>query len=841
MAPRVCSACTGQEFRLNEGFMYCITCGTLFEHFTEMDDDDLAKVGRAKVKIKTKRKIDAEKTLRNLKLKPKTILDTMREEVKSSECEFFRDQASTSYKKIFALNRTPAHIYRLGIRLTCFAELLARCAAIMVDEFGFPEALRMAPLAIFEKYLQHCQVAFGDSETTDDPDEQFVAILENENYEAEREAERLRKAAERKEKARRTLMETQDAWHLLTQGNLTENLELDEDDDEDDNEMELDETTNHPNDRTMGIVRRIETRMSKRAMFLASQVVLNVEILAAIVHLACLSIGCRNVMLSDVVRWIREDRFHISDEALVRIQRGGHEKWNKPLRQGELATFLDAHAKHLQLPLYEIYRTELLLVQSVDLRANVCDVSFAKIAARLIDNLNLPTHLIRRLILLESILKCDLSTVCRRQLDVRNGRNLSELTRIEPRMRFDDLMTCFGRIDSNFKDTMRDEVLLTIETKVMAYILLALRLTIDVDTEHVVDYDDVDGDFDIDTYIHQLEMRISCQRGHAIAAIIKTNEIVAEMHAKTPFGDNVVGQLLETSSTQNLPTVFMIRRATDSREPSALLSPLKHQTSVLREEMSKNAEHGRNCSQQSLETFFKSFSNCKLGETSANFSNVFPASNNYPRYSRPIWLAKVASKTRKRFAESGNYRIHLTSQVIRDVYLSAESTFSRRFKFILESFALILGEDVEALYAAFSLLETALIENEKLMELKRDLLESTPIPVRCLSYSKSGDHVESRAHVMPAEPLTSIDDLDQFVISFSSLGVELPDMTSSSDSEFDDDDDDDDNLRRLLKSARFRHSNSRNRRQTDDTNRTRSEKRVFEFDTIWRLLYIKYW
>lgn len=139
--------------------------------------------------------------------------------------------------------------------------------------------------------------------------------MENLRYEQEEREEKQRKRMAKRGKGVNALSKSAAAWTLLTQGNITEHLDIasDEDGDQDaQGGQQLDdltlETTQNPdesirvNDTTMGFVRKVTTALSKEALRRASQLILNLEMLVAILHSALMSSGYQTILTSDVVR-----------------------------------------------------------------------------------------------------------------------------------------------------------------------------------------------------------------------------------------------------------------------------------------------------------------------------------------------------------------------------------------------------------------------------------------------------------------------------------------------------------------------------------------------------------
>uniref|UniRef100_A0A8R1HIX2 TATA box-binding protein-associated factor RNA polymerase I subunit B n=1 Tax=Caenorhabditis japonica TaxID=281687 RepID=A0A8R1HIX2_CAEJA len=634
-----CTACGGYDFSLNDGFMYCDRCGTLFENFEEFDDEEAGIqgiVGAGKIVIKRKKgefdaKVKRKASEAFLRGKEKYQKAKQVEELLENRTKFFTEQVPR--KEHLPYDQTPDYLYGVGRRIFAFTEILSKSAYILVNELNFNPELQKMVLAVFQRYLAHCHVAFCAQEQCGDDEElRFVAIMENINYEEEERAEKRRKMLERRGKGVKMLSKSAAAWTLLTQGNITENLDAESSEEEDQDDPEEDETIEDVNDITMGFVRKVTTALSKNSLRRAGQLVMGLEMVAAILHSAILCSGYTNILISDVVRWIREDRFRIPRRALKFLLRSLTEPGE------ELQSAVESREHCLRFPLFEIVRTSTMLHQSLDLSQNQAIMSFEKLAARIIENLNLPVDMLSRVLLLESIIPCDMSPLLLKQVDVKMGKNLQELTGISPKMRLKDYMASFGRkeywaVERNLTDY--DEVLLSIDTKIMAYILFAIKLTFDIDNAPCSNQnlENSPTQFDIDTWIYQLEMRVKCWQGHDMSMVLRPSCPIPEISAEVPFGEHyfcyptrrgpgvqrlrrhagfqkTIPAEMSFHSTSNMPTVFDIREnryPADRKRPQAILTPLNFQSLVIRKEIDAEPAKFENIDADAEATFFKDF------------------------------------------------------------------------------------------------------------------------------------------------------------------------------------------------------------------------------------------
>lgn len=70
-------------------------------------------------------------------------------------------------------------------------------------------------------------------------------------------------------------------------------------------------------------------------------------------------------------------------------------------------------------------------------------------------------------------------------------------------------------------------VLLSPDAKLIAYLLLTLRLTFQLDNAQCALQDD--QYFDVDSWIHQLEMRIKCWQGHNMSLVMRSSLVLVFM------------------------------------------------------------------------------------------------------------------------------------------------------------------------------------------------------------------------------------------------------------------------------------------------------------------------
>ncbi|EGT47830.1 hypothetical protein CAEBREN_10044 [Caenorhabditis brenneri] len=814
-----CNACGSYDFSINDGFKYCDRCGALLENFEELEEEEAGTtqklVGSGKIKVKRN---DGENRIKREAPIMVTATQVMAEAVEKRS-DFLKRQIVRGEELPIPHDSTPDYLFRLALRIFSFTQVLSKAGFILVKELHFDPRLQNVILATFQRYLLHCKVAFCHSEQCGSDERlRFVAIMENIYYDEQKREEKRRNKLARRGKGAKALSRSAAAWTLLTQGNITENLDLDSDTEDDIVEdfndvsknfgnsinssmekMEVtqdtvnDEETMAVNDTTLGFVRKVTTALSKDALLRASQFVLSLELFVAVLHSAIMCTGYKNILVSDITRWVREDRFRISKRA-IRLFRPSQpelikrEEADKP----NAFPFLEPY---MRFPLYEIVRTCTVFHQSLNLERNMVSQEFDALAARLIDNLNLPIDFLSRVLILESIVPCDMSPFLLKQVDVRLGYNFEQLSVLEPETMYDAFLSSFGRKERRREKDACNDVLISADTKLVAYILLAFRLTFDLDNAVSLSSRKIDvlgtDQFDVDTWIHQLEMRIKCWQGHDMTMVLRSTCPVPNMTINASFGpnytcydnketpfvhrrtreagfQNCIPPELSFNSTSTLPTVFDIRSnrySSERCETEAVLAPLKFQRFVLRREKESNTKAFENTDPHSERTFFKDFTTDNITGVSESFDDQFPLAKRYSVYKRPDWLQNCTARKSQSGSKTGPFRFYLSNQVCEDLLGVAAPSFSHRFKFLLESLSLLIGEDQKAVYAAFVMLEMHLTSPERLEFLRRDLLTASPIPIQCQKFRNSTYHVPCKRKILAEQAIDRMEDLKYFIVA----------------------------------------------------------------------------
>lgn len=787
----ICNSCGGFKFSITDGFKYCDRCGALLENFEELEDED-AGINQTKGQGKVKSGV---KGPRKVVVPIHVPAPEVMAEAVERRSHFLRDQAVKNEELPIPHESTPDYLFRLAIRIFSFTQVLSKTSHILVKELNFRHEIQTTILSSFQRYLSHCGVAFcGSEQCGDDEKLRFVAVMENVFYEEQEREEKRRKKLERRGKGAKVLSKSAAAWTLLTQGNITENLDLGSSDSEEDKNIHPDMTTDMSkslgnldisdindvthdiNDTTMGFVRKVTTALSKEALRRASQFFLNLELFVAVIHSGLLLAGYRNILVSDIIRWVREDRFRISRRA-IRLFRQSAPERQKKSEKHEFATSMESRGDaFLRLPLYEIVRTCTIYHQSLKLEKKMVPLKFETLATRLIDNLNLPIDFLSRMLLLESIVPCDISPSLLSQANISMGSNFRKLAESDPKQYYKAFMTSFGRKERTVLESDScDEVLISVDTKMISYVLLVIRMTFDIDSDTVSVTSP--NQFDIDTWIYQLEMRIKCWQGHDMKRVMKPWSTVPNMIPDMPFGtscsyhDGRGGPFIERrrrqigfqkcipsemsfNSTATLPTVFDTRNnrfSTEKRQIQAIISPLKFQRILMKKEIEMDQKSYDSVDPEAKKTFFQDFTNFKTTESAESFDDYFPCASRYSIYRRPDWMQNCAARKSAIGPKTGPFRLYLNNETCEDLLKVARPSFSRRFEFLLESLSLLIGEDQKAVYAAFLMLEMHLTQAKTMESIRLALLSGSPISIDCQRYSSTMYHAPLKKNIVREE------------------------------------------------------------------------------------------
>ncbi|VDM60792.1 unnamed protein product [Angiostrongylus costaricensis] len=450
MTSSSCSVCGSVETEIIDGLMYCAVCGTQIFDYRELEaDDDRVVIGRAKI---AKRK-DADRPIRSEGNLESAVLGlsttNVRKRRKGEELECYLESSATKDSKdsseilkdiTTGQAHAPTYLKSVGRRLCAFTKMLAKGGHVF---------------ALYQRYLSACNVAYTAKDYTEDLEEMFRAVVVNKDSASERAKEKKNKKERRKERGQEALEKSTTAWDLLMSDTVGENLDIQSDSAPED-EFDPEKASTARTQTKSSLVQVVDTMVPKKILNNATSFYLAVDVLVALLFISLITAGCRWILLSDIIRWVREGRFGISVFQLAALRSGRLEKSKKSEK---------SYWTKMNIPLYEFHRTLLFIWQICRLPSTPVKVDFEQIVARLLYHLNLPRAMMGRvLLLIEKAPPCV-------ELDEKSLRRQGSI---------EHMVTVFGRPlrDGNRLNT---DIFFSTETKAFAYILMALKLCFGLD------------------------------------------------------------------------------------------------------------------------------------------------------------------------------------------------------------------------------------------------------------------------------------------------------------------------------------------------------------------------
>ncbi|VDO56514.1 unnamed protein product [Haemonchus placei] len=164
--------------------------------------------------------------------------------------------------------------------------------------------------AIYQHYLAAWNVAFTSKDYTEDVELMFRAVLLNTNLAFKRAREKKENKMRRKKRGKEALERSTTAWDILMSDTLNEDLEVRSDEEELNDSIA--EPTSSSTQLQTQLVNVVETKIPKEILKNAASVYLTLDVLIALLYISVVTFGCRWIMLSDILRWMREGRLGIS-------------------------------------------------------------------------------------------------------------------------------------------------------------------------------------------------------------------------------------------------------------------------------------------------------------------------------------------------------------------------------------------------------------------------------------------------------------------------------------------------------------------------------------------------
>ncbi|KAK5978935.1 hypothetical protein GCK32_007218 [Trichostrongylus colubriformis] len=500
----------------------------------------------------------------------------------------------------------------------------------------------------------------------------------------QRAREKKEKMLLKKKRGKDALEKSTTAWDLLMGGTLDENLEMRSDEDEPNDAGA--ETSSSAAMKQSQLVNVVDTNIPEETLQNASSLYLTLDVLAALLYISAVTIGCRWIMLSDILRWMREDRLGISVFQLAALCTGSLDKVKLG---GNWKT-------KLILPLYEFQRTVLFVWQICRLPPVPAKIDFQQIVSRLLYHLNLPEVMMEHVSLLMKLAPpcVDLDeTGLRRQGRVEQGSLIHGFSALEDGASPSSLLAAFGRPKHNSAYNMNTDIFFSTETKALAFILMALKLCFGLDDVRefqifAVEEDAINKSFNFLEWYYNFVMRLMSWEGYDPLDILQTNkpvepllyekyfsirqvmsdtEVVADegtcthsifTTAREVGFDHCVPPSMKIDSSTSIANPFpedTYDVKAESHDDELLYVPLRYQTSVLREFLmrprtaAEKQEIRSVVDERAVKIFKTDFTRSPLpcesptigiahipsDDPHARWYSYFPCAKGYVRYPRP--------------------------------------------------------------------------------------------------------------------------------------------------------------------------------------------------------------
>ncbi|KJH52440.1 hypothetical protein DICVIV_01417 [Dictyocaulus viviparus] len=334
-----CSVCGSKQTNVVDGLMYCDICGTQIFTYCELEaDDDGIVVPRARIaKHKTinlpspsNEKSDEAapdlSTPRAPKKRKMSFIHFLGEILKSNIEGYMEHDDLDVPSEILndvtsGRSHVPSYLGRIGIRISTFTKILAKGVVMILKDGDVPSVFPDHVFSLYQRYLSACNVAYTSNDYTDDLEKMFRALLVNKKLSQKREKGKKRKKEMRKMKAKEVLEKSVTAWDLLMSSTLDENLELHSDEEQQEVEDSKKASTSRSHIEPQ-LVEVVNTTIPKEILNHAMSCYLALDVLVALLFISLVTIGCKWILLSDIVRWVREGRSQISVFQLSALRTG---------------------------------------------------------------------------------------------------------------------------------------------------------------------------------------------------------------------------------------------------------------------------------------------------------------------------------------------------------------------------------------------------------------------------------------------------------------------------------------------------------------------------------------
>ncbi|ETN69332.1 hypothetical protein NECAME_15387 [Necator americanus] len=544
---------------------------------------------------------------------------------------------------------------------------------------------------------------------------------------------------------------------------LNEDLQLRSDDEQSENE---EESTVAPSVSTTSkkpkLVTVIDTKIPKEILENATSLYLAMDVFVAILYVSVMTIGCRWITLSDIVRWIREDRMRITVFQSTALDFGNV--------QGSKKSKTGSWSK-MDLPLYEFQRTALFIWQICRLPPTPVKVDFKQIVARLLYHVNLPEAMMDRVLAVMSA-----APPCRRLDD----ESLRRQGRIEQGPFAHGFRTCgrkkfalshvldvFGRLRSydNYKCT---DIFFSTETKAFAFILMALKLSFGLDDKREIAFSKQaqargNNVFNFTEWFYQLKMRMMFWEGYNPLDILQARFISVYIAFLIRFAEVVI-------------TVDRLNRCSmesNSLLEKILISPLRSQEKTLRSFLTRpltvdEKEEIRMMVEENAVKVFKA--NYEKRDLMEGTSSGSAPHEDFPSN----WLVHFpCAKGYQHTKNSGLRMLFASRKGATDAWLTAKPAMS---------------EAEMILYAAFLMLELQIVEKKRFEEVKQIMVDGKIYPIESTAVHRSGNRSYKTLYISAAENVTEAHEIEVFRIGLPkhwASGIHISNSSGESDEDMD--------------------------------------------------------
>lgn len=727
-----------------DGFLICTMCSTQQENFEEMEADDDAEILN-RTKLKTE--------------KPQTVKVSEAPIKKRKVEELWKNSqfGQSDTRPTLETMRKPwvrgCHSSnRVDARLSMFVDILARATECLVTYAVFPHAYSTAVYNNMHSYFVHCgivakqnDIEFAERKLSIDFSKQVKMSIKNQK-------KRSKKSGKKEEVE--TLCSSMATWNALSMQKPFGQMDSSSSEEEQIEEFaEVDEEGNiHPNILDRG-----------------SRILLDMDLIVALLYISALQAGAQDLTLSDFVRWIREDRFRITvgEMNFLTFRKRDVVKIGRP-----------GTSIYMRLPSAEFYRINYLTQKSI---SNFVQPDVLKIAARMVVHLNLPSEILRKVYVLHDLMPVtDMPPIYK---DHDRGIRLSTLATVSDRNQTEHLVKCFGEISYASGQTTLEGTILSVEAKALALILLSLKLHLPLDDSVV---ETKKGEFNVELWLRQLGYRICSWQRQDMSEVMAGNvfmnilgvKLAVEPHMIPRHDTNnwksfytkkrrlgfmdCVPYTMKLKSSHNNPDIFK-KTQFESWEDDSLFSPLEYQCKLLRDQMAEEPERFVNVSKESVTLFHHEFNRDFIKE-----------SGEYTKYKRPEYaqLCWVQYKHEKNIFDknvtfsklNGTRLLYPSVKLTEDLFKMAQTSFSNQFESILKLVCLVYGEDVKDVYMAMVMAEIQLMSVERMKMIKETFLSGLDFPMKTFYIdSYSVEMKIGNVNVSSAKPINHIEELREIM------------------------------------------------------------------------------